>query len=536
MSATSEHASLDFTGSYQANMDCTWSIICGGVGEAAALRFTAFDLNRDNDDQKDTVIVYGGATADDTSQLAELSGEVIPSGAFGARGGALTVTFHSTSSSHYDGSHDGFAAEYWCVPEAELGCIHGGATNYDPAVVVDDGSCTWPCDSNSVLALVATHNPARVDFTPGYDQNSAMDCTWSIRCGGVGEAAFLRLATHGDQNLGDDTCRYANNRQCDVPRNCAIGTDASDCGDLIVSVHSGSITDDGHQESGRCVGRPTGYSDDEACTIRPTGSFALSSCPIFSTESGYDKVNIAGAEYDGTNCPSGVSVTTSSSISWRSDGSATRDGWQLCAGGAVGTGSSGSDAPRFTVISGPCTVGARSVETERTDAPPLAAMSGEVGPAVSGTRDGGLTVTSHGSHSFAAEYWCMPVADATTKYPRLACDGGPALALAATQNPTALNFTGGYQSNMDCTWSISCADMGEAVALRLTALDTEHRDDTVAIRNGATAESPLIIELSGNSVASRAFTVGNCCNTVHVSGAENVSRQMLAQIVGQLQP
>ena len=98
----------------------------------------------------------------------------------------------------------------------------------------------------------------------------------------------------------------------------------------MFTVQSGPCT-----ASGSCVGRPSGYSDSETCTIVPTGSFALSSCPIFVTEANFDHVLIDGTNYDGANCPSGVGVTPSSTISWASDGSVAGDGWEICAPAGV---------------------------------------------------------------------------------------------------------------------------------------------------------------------------------------------------------
>jgi hypothetical protein len=33
---------------------------------------------------------------------------------------------------------------------------------------------------------------------------------------------------------GDNSCRYANDGECDVPQYCAVGTDATDCGGEFV--------------------------------------------------------------------------------------------------------------------------------------------------------------------------------------------------------------------------------------------------------------------------------------------------------------
>jgi hypothetical protein len=88
-------------------------------------------------------------------------------------------------------------------------------------------------------------------------------------------------------------------------------------------------------QGGNCVGRLQ-YGNHEACEIRANAAATISSCPTFNTESGYDFLNIGGTNYDGTNCPSGVSLTGGTSIRWISDGSVAGDGWEICAGGGGG--------------------------------------------------------------------------------------------------------------------------------------------------------------------------------------------------------
>ena len=97
---------------------------------------------------------------------------------------------------------------------------------------------------------------------------------------------------------------------------------------VAFTVQSGPCT---IEDGGRCVGRPSGYSDSEACTIVPTFSFHLATCPVFVTEANWDFLTIDGTDYDGTNCPVGVAVTAASSIRWDSDDSVASDGWEICA-------------------------------------------------------------------------------------------------------------------------------------------------------------------------------------------------------------
>jgi hypothetical protein len=112
------HTALNFTGGYADNMDCAWEVVCKGRDEAAVLRFTSFDTEAGYD----FVTLYAGAGAARADQVAELSGAVVPAGAYGARNGTLRVAFHSDGS----GDADGFAAEYWCGARAAVGAGAGG--------------------------------------------------------------------------------------------------------------------------------------------------------------------------------------------------------------------------------------------------------------------------------------------------------------------------------------------------------------------------------------------------------------------------
>ena len=52
--------------------------------------------------------------------------------------------------------------------------------------------------------------------------------------------------------------------------------------------------------------------------------------PYFSTESGYDKLTVGGTSYSGSAGPDGVSVSSSTSITWRSDSNGAKTGWKIC--------------------------------------------------------------------------------------------------------------------------------------------------------------------------------------------------------------
>eukprot|EP01052_Picozoa_sp_SAG31_P044385 SAG31_NODE_7716_length_1610_cov_1.464593_1_plen_447_part_10 len=126
---------LDFTGGYANDMDCAWMLSCEG-GNATALRFTSLETESNFDfvslfDEDGHKITRGNG----------VSGSAMPSRTYMAKDGVMEVGFHSD----FTGSTgDGFAAEYWCVDGAAVGCTDTAATNYEPHASVDDGSCTLP--------------------------------------------------------------------------------------------------------------------------------------------------------------------------------------------------------------------------------------------------------------------------------------------------------------------------------------------------------------------------------------------------------
>jgi len=81
---------------------------------------------------------------------------------------------------------------------------------------------------------------------------------------------------------------------------------------------------------GSCVqslNYPSNYGNDEQCTVSLYGSIPLR-FESFSTERGYDTLNVGGSSYSGTSGPSSGSYT--GTISWASDYTVTRSGWKFC--------------------------------------------------------------------------------------------------------------------------------------------------------------------------------------------------------------
>eukprot|EP00662_Eupelagonemidae_sp_cell21_P057214 gene57214-biopygen61773 len=78
-------------------------------------------------------------------------------------------------------------------------------------------------------------------------------------------------------------------------------------------------------------GYPANYGDNENCVIMPVLSGELV-VEAFQTESGYDKLTVAGTEYESSNGPAGVVVDTATIIRWISDGSEVKKGFRICLG------------------------------------------------------------------------------------------------------------------------------------------------------------------------------------------------------------
>merc|ERR1740130_845238 len=95
----------------------------------------------------------------------------------------------------------------------------------------------------------------------------------------------------------------------------------------MFSVSSGSCT-----LSGDCIRTPNYPSDYPAngnCDFTTLAAGTVSTT-AFNTESNYDKLIIGQTYYSGTTGPSGVSVTSGEQMTWDTDYSGHRSGWELC--------------------------------------------------------------------------------------------------------------------------------------------------------------------------------------------------------------
>jgi hypothetical protein len=73
------------------------------------------------------------------------------------------------------------------------------------------------------------------------------------------------------------------------------------------------------------------YGNYEDCAITVTGHQAVALLvTAFSTESDYDSLTVAGLPYSGSSSPDGVQVAAGTTITFTSDGSVTRPGFEIC--------------------------------------------------------------------------------------------------------------------------------------------------------------------------------------------------------------
>jgi hypothetical protein len=88
---------------------------------------------------------------------------------------------------------------------------------------------------------------------------------------------------------------------------------------------TGGCSVDSATQCVRSPNYPSNYGVFEHCTF--TTDFAIKATS-FDTERNYDKLYVNGVRYDGTSGPSDVTPTTI--ITWTTDRSVTRAGWELC--------------------------------------------------------------------------------------------------------------------------------------------------------------------------------------------------------------
>jgi hypothetical protein len=90
--------------------------------------------------------------------------------------------------------------------------------------------------------------------------------------------------------------------------------------------------------SGRCIyspNYPSRYGNSQHCTFTPIESGSLE-CGAFDVENSYDRIEIDGTRFSGhslSNCPDGVDVHAGVAFTWRTDGSVTNSGFQICMAG-----------------------------------------------------------------------------------------------------------------------------------------------------------------------------------------------------------
>jgi hypothetical protein len=91
------------------------------------------------------------------------------------------------------------------------------------------------------------------------------------------------------------------------------------------------------------------YGNNERCTFT-TSSAGTLNVVSFNTESGYDELTVGGTQYDGTTGPQGVVVSAAAQITWSSDESETRAGFEICVLDSGGGGEGGGGGEDTTLV------------------------------------------------------------------------------------------------------------------------------------------------------------------------------------------
>jgi hypothetical protein len=97
-----------------------------------------------------------------------------------------------------------------------------------------------------------------------------------------------------------------------------------------------AIHGDGCEAAGECVqsmNYPSEYGNRQSCSIELFGEVAVRVSDGFSTELNFDKLFVGGAEFHGELAPNAVAQLNgvySGNITWHTDHSVVRSGWQLC--------------------------------------------------------------------------------------------------------------------------------------------------------------------------------------------------------------
>ena len=152
---------------------------------------------------------------------------------------------------------------------------------------------------------------------------------------------------------------------------------------------------------------------------------------------------------------------------------------------------------------------------------------------------------------FVAEYWCVDPATVTLGCtasaaanfdPQATADDGSCVTACGANQPMplqadatgrhlALNFTGGYENRMDCSWRVECGTDGTgggretALLLQFTAFDTRSRHDFVSLTDSSGGPISIGDGLSGSAVPSQTF--GSLSGTLAVHFTSDGARRLL---------
>jgi hypothetical protein len=192
-------------------------------------------------------------------------------------------------------------------PPAEF--CDNGVANSDDAMCRND--CTQSCPQ------LEPGPEIHVSLTAGNAPGSV--ATFSCTDGPIGDAL---------------TCHPNGRWSGEPPQRCMLPRPT-------FTVTSGSCSTASESHCIRSANYPSSYQNGERCEFTLSGPGSLSST-AFSTESCCDHLHIGGASYSGGTIPTGVLADVATSISWSTDGSVTRSGWEVCASAVHGEGGGGA--------------------------------------------------------------------------------------------------------------------------------------------------------------------------------------------------
>ena len=219
----------------------------------------------------------------------------------GTIGGSANSYFCSDCTATTEPSDDGTDGNFYC--------INGGSVkNFAPACTCTDCNLGFGGPSCAVCADGFSGD----DCTPG-------GCTATTNPTDDGMDGNFYCINGGTVSGAAASCVCT----------CAAGWFGPSCDSDITITLSGSSTGNCAVD-GSCFSS-LDYTSNERCDFSVAVGGVLN-IVSFETESGYDKMTIGGVIYMGSDGPADVVISAGETITWYSDSSVTRAGYEICIG------------------------------------------------------------------------------------------------------------------------------------------------------------------------------------------------------------